>query len=113
MGNGANSQNEVASNSDATASSGESSSPAPTHTSASGTSYRCGRGKESRAGDFASSCVQLAHGRRVRVAGGDDQSRRWFPGAGRFSEGRDARKPRLCTRFGVYVDPIDEKTAPC
>ena len=35
-------------------------------------------------------CVQPAHGRRVRVAGGDDQSRRWFPGAGRFSEGRDA-----------------------
>ena len=46
--------------------------------------------KESRAGDFGCSCVQLAHGRRVQIAGGDDQSRRWFPGAGRFLEGRDA-----------------------
>ena len=29
-----------------------------------------------RAGDLACSCVQLAHGGRLRVAGGDDQSRR-------------------------------------
>ena len=36
---------------------------------------------------FACSYVQLAHGRRVRIAGRDDQSRRWFPGVGRFSEG--------------------------
>ena len=66
MSNGANSQNEVASNSDATASGGGSSSPALTHTSAGGRSYRRGRGKESCARDFACSCVQLAHGRRAR-----------------------------------------------
>ena len=65
MSKGATSQNEVASSRDATASGGGSSLPAPTHTSAGGRSYRRGRGNESRAGDFACSGVQLAHGRRV------------------------------------------------
>ena len=60
------------------------------HTIPDGRSYRRGRGKESRAGDLAFSCVQLVHGGHERVASGDDQSRRQFPGAGRLSEGRDA-----------------------
>ena len=46
--------------------------------------------KKSRAGDFACPCVRLAHGGHVRVVSGDDQSRRWFPGASQVSEGRGA-----------------------
>ena len=75
MSNSAIFQAEVASNSDTTASTGGLCSPGPTHNSAGGRSYRRGRGKYSRGGDFACYCVQLSHGRRVRVAGWDDQSR--------------------------------------
>ena len=79
MSKGATSQNEVASNSDATDTRGGSSSPAPTHISAGGRSYRRGRGNKGGASDFACSCVQLAHGRRVRVAGGIVEAVDGFP----------------------------------
>ena len=112
MSNGANSQNEVASNSDAIASGGGSSSPALTHTSAGGRSYPRGRGKESRPGDFACSCVQLAPGRRVRVAGGDVKAVDGFPvPAGFRREGK--REASFMYSIGVYVETIDEKAAPC
>ena len=55
-----------------------------------------------RPGDFACSCVQLALGRRVRIAGGDDQSRRWFHGAGRFRKER-TREALFMYSIGVYA----------
>ena len=112
MSKGTTSQNEVASGSDSTSFDGGSSSPAPTHTNAGGRICRRGRGKESRARDFVSSCVNLVHEKRVRVAYGDDQSCRWFPGAGRFSKERGASSLVIYS-IGVYMETIDKKKWPC
>ena len=71
-----------------------------THTSAGGRHYRRGRGKESRVGDVACAyCVQLAHGRRVRVAGADDLSRWMVSRCGPVFGGKGRVKPHICTRL--------------
>ena len=112
MSKGATCQNEVASSSDATASGGGSSSPAPTHISAGGRSYRRGRGKESHAGDFSCAPVYNSLTGDVyelpaeTIKAVDD-----FPVPAGFRRER-AREALFMYSIGVYVETTDEKTAP-
>ena len=112
MSNGANSQNEVASNSDATASGGGPSSSAPTHTSTGGRSYRRGRGKNavpvtlpapvynSLTGD-----VYVLPAETVKAVDG-------FP-VPAFFRREGTREASYMYSIGVYVEINDGKTAPC
>ena len=99
VGNGAKSQNEVASNSYATGSGGGSSSPAPTHTSAGGRSYRRGRGKESRPMISPAPVYNSLTGDVYELpAETVNKAVDGFPVPAGF--GREGRvKPRLCTRL--------------
>ena len=115
MNKSATPQNEVPSNSDATASGGRSPLPAPTHTSAGGRRYRLGRGKKSRAGDFSRSSPvyksltgdTYTSCRRSRSKAVDG----FLVPAGVRRKG--ARQAWFMYSIGVYVETIDEKTAPC
>ena len=111
MSNGANSQNQVASNSYATAFDGGSSSPAPTHTSAGGRSYRRGRENKSRAGDFACSAYNSVTGEVYELPAETVKAVDGFPvPAGFRREG--TREASFMDSIGVYVKTTDEKTAP-
>ena len=107
MSNGANSQNEVASSSDATASSGGSSSPAPTPAPAAEVIDVDAEKKavpvilpapvhNSRTGD-----VYQLPAETIKAV--DD-----FP-----VRRQRTREAAFMYSIGVYVQPIDEKTAPC
>ena len=110
MSIGANSQNEMASSSDATAFGGGS-SPAPTPPPGD-RSYRRGRGKECRAGDFACSCVLSHTGDLYELPAKTIEAVDDFQVPAGFRGGK-TREASFMNSIGVYVEPIDEKTVPC
>ena len=112
MSNGAKSQNEVASNSDAIGSGGGTSSPAPTNTSAGGRSYRRGCGKESRPVILPAPAYNSLTGDVYELPAETVKAVKGFPvPAGFRTEG--TRDASFMYSIGVYVETTDEKTAPC
>ena len=112
MTNGANSQNEVASNSDATGSGGGLSSPAPTHASAGGRSDRRGHRKESRQVVLPVPVYNSLMGDVYELPAKTVKAVDGFPVPAGFRKEKTGQAS-LMYSIGVYVETTDEKTAPC